>query len=85
LEFKAVVSSSFANSSVIAEKHEIAVNCNKIIGVSFCPEKYEQSAPSIVFLNGVRSDGLRVGGPEARLKNGPLIMSSYSANRDKTI
>ena len=37
-----------------AAEHEIAFNCNKTIGVIFCPKKYEQPAPSNVFLNGVR-------------------------------
>jgi len=31
----------------------------------------------------VVSGGFRVGGPEARLKRGPPMTSSYSANRDK--
>ena len=35
-------------------EHEIASNCNKTIDVLFCPKKYEQPAPSNVFLNGVR-------------------------------
>ena len=37
-----------------AAEHEIIFNCNKTIGVLFCPKKYKQSAPSNVFLNGVR-------------------------------
>ena len=37
-----------------AAEHEITFNCNKTIGVLFCPKKYKQSAPSNVFLNGVR-------------------------------
>ena len=36
-----------------AAEHEITFNCNKIIGVLFCPKKYKQPAPSNVFLNGV--------------------------------
>ena len=35
-------------------EHEITFNCNKTIGVLFCPKKYKQPAPSNVFLNGVR-------------------------------
>ena len=30
-----------------------SLNCNKTIGVLFCPKKYQQPAPSNVFLNGV--------------------------------
>jgi len=37
---------------MIAE-HEIAFNCNKTIGVSFCPQRYNQPAPSNIFPNGV--------------------------------
>ena len=37
-----------------ATEHEITFNCNKTIGVLFCPKKYKQPAPSKVFLNGVR-------------------------------
>ena len=37
-----------------AAEHEIAFNCNKTIGVLFCPKKYKQPAPSNVFLNSVR-------------------------------
>jgi len=37
-----------------AAEHEIIFNCNKRIGVLFCPKKYKQPAPSNVFLNGVR-------------------------------
>jgi len=37
-----------------AAEHEITLNCNKTIGVLFCPKKYKQPAPSAVFLNGVR-------------------------------
>jgi len=37
-----------------AAEHDIIFNCNKTIGVLFCPEKYKQPAPSNVFLNGVR-------------------------------
>ena len=37
-----------------AAEHEITFNCNKTIGVLFCPKKYKQPAPSNVFLNGVR-------------------------------
>ena len=37
-----------------AVEHEIIFNCNKTIGVLFCPKKYKQPAPSNVFLNGVR-------------------------------
>ena len=37
-----------------APEHEIIFNCNKTIGVLFCPKKYKQPAPSNVFLNGVR-------------------------------
>jgi len=33
----------------------ITFNCNKTIGVLFCPKKYKQPAPSNVFLNGVRA------------------------------
>ena len=36
-----------------ATEHEIIFNCNETIGVLFCPKKYKQPAPSIVFLNGV--------------------------------
>jgi len=36
-----------------AAEHEITFNCNKKIGVLFCPKKYKQPAPSNVFLNGV--------------------------------
>ena len=36
-----------------AAEHEFTFNCNKTIGVLFCPKKYEQPAPSNVFLNGV--------------------------------
>ena len=36
-----------------AAEHEIT-NCNKTIGVLFCPKKYKQPALSNVFLNGVR-------------------------------
>ena len=35
-----------------AAEHEITFNCNKTIGVLFCPKKYKQPAPSNVFLNG---------------------------------
>jgi len=35
-------------------EHEITFNCNKTIGVLFCPKKNKQPAPSNVFLNGVR-------------------------------
>ena len=35
-------------------EHEIIFNCNKTIGVLFCPKKYKQPASSNVFLNGVR-------------------------------
>jgi len=37
-----------------AGEHEITLNCNKAIGVLFCPKKYKQSAPSNVVLNGAR-------------------------------
>ena len=37
-----------------AAEHEITFNCNKTIGLLFCPKKYKQPAPSNVFLNGVR-------------------------------
>ena len=37
-----------------APEHEITFNCNKTIGVLFCPKKYKQPAPSNAFLNGVR-------------------------------
>ena len=37
-----------------AAEHEITFNCNKTIGVLFCPKKYKQPAPSNVFLNRVR-------------------------------
>jgi len=37
-----------------AAEHEITFNCNKTIGVLFCPKKYKQPAPSNVFLNGAR-------------------------------
>ena len=37
-----------------AAEHEITFNCNKTIGVLFCPKKYKQPAPSNVFLNDVR-------------------------------
>ena len=37
-----------------AAEHEITFNCNKTIGVLFCPKKYKQPAPSNVFLNEVR-------------------------------
>jgi len=33
-----------------AAEHEITFNCNKTIGVLFCPKKYKQPAPSNVFL-----------------------------------
>ena len=33
---------------------EITLNCDKTIGVLFCPKKYKQPAPSNVFLDGVR-------------------------------
>ena len=36
-----------------AAEHKITFNCNKTIGVFFCPKKYKQPAPSNVFLNGV--------------------------------
>ena len=40
---------------------------------------------SVWKVSGIAIGGLRVGGPEARLKKGPLmITSSYSANCDKT-
>ena len=35
-------------------EHEITFNCNKTIGVLFCPKKYKQPSPSNVFPNGVR-------------------------------
>jgi len=35
-------------------EHEITFNCNKTIGVLFCPKKYKQPSPSNVFLNSVR-------------------------------
>ena len=41
-----------------AAEHEIIFNCNKTIGVLFCPKKYKQPAPSNVFLNGVRAQFL---------------------------
>jgi len=37
-----------------AAEHEITFNCNKTIGVLFCPKKYKKPAPSNVFLNGAR-------------------------------
>ena len=37
-----------------AAEHKITFNCNKIIGVLFCPKKYKQPAPSNFFLKGVR-------------------------------
>ena len=37
-----------------AAEHEITFNCNKTVGILFCPKKYKQPAPSNVFLNGVR-------------------------------
>ena len=37
-----------------AAEREITFNCNKTIGVLFCPKKYKQPAPSNAFLNGVR-------------------------------
>ena len=37
-----------------AAEHEITFNCNKTIGVLFCPKKYKQPAPSNALLNGVR-------------------------------
>ena len=37
-----------------AAEHEIHFNCNKTIGVLYCPKKYKQPAPSIFFLNCVR-------------------------------
>ena len=37
-----------------AAEHEIICNCNKTIGVLFCPKKFKQPAPSNVFLNGAR-------------------------------
>ena len=37
-----------------AAKHQITFNCNKTIGVLFCPKNYKQPAPSNVFLNGAR-------------------------------
>jgi len=36
-----------------AAEHEITFNCNKTIGVLFCPKKYKQPASSNVFLIGV--------------------------------
>jgi len=36
-----------------AAEHEITSNCNKTIGVLFCPKKHKQPASSNVFLNGV--------------------------------
>jgi len=36
-----------------AAEHEIAFNCNKTIGVRFCPKNYKQTTPPNVFLNGV--------------------------------
>jgi len=38
-----------------AAEHESTFNCNKTIGVLFCPKKCKQPAPSNVFLNGVRA------------------------------
>ena len=35
-------------------EHEIALNCNKTINVSFCPKMYKQPASSKVFLNVLR-------------------------------
>jgi len=37
-----------------AAEHDITFNCNKTIGVLFCPKKYKQPGLSNVFLNGVR-------------------------------
>ena len=37
-----------------AAEHENTFNCNKTIGVLFCPKKFKQPAPSNVFLNGAR-------------------------------
>jgi len=37
-----------------AAEHEITFNCNKTIGVLFCPKNYKQPATSNVFLNGLR-------------------------------
>jgi len=37
-----------------AAEHESTFNCNKTIGVLFCPKKYKQPTPSNAFLNGVR-------------------------------
>jgi len=42
------------NCADYAAKHQITFNCNKTIGVLFCPKKYMQPAPSNVFLNGAR-------------------------------
>jgi len=42
----------------ICGDYSVTFNCNKIIGVLFCPKKYKQPAPSNVFLNGVRAQFL---------------------------
>jgi len=39
----------------VTSQHKIAFNCNKIIGVLLCPEKYKQPALSNVYLNRVRA------------------------------
>jgi len=51
--FQTPVSSEYCGDYAV--EHEITFNCNKTIGVLFCPKKYEQSPPSNVFLNGVRT------------------------------
>ena len=43
-----------------AAEHEIIFNCNKTIGVLFCPKKYKQPAPSNVFQIGRASCRERV-------------------------
>ena len=37
-----------------AAEREITFDCNKTNGVLFCPKKYKEPAPSIVFLHGAR-------------------------------
>ena len=43
---------------------------------------YPESA-EVKFIFLVCSGGFKIGGPEARLKRGPLMTSSHSTNRDK--
>jgi len=38
---------------IYAAEHKITFNCNKTIGVLFCPPNYKQPVPLNVFLNGL--------------------------------